>query len=271
MEYLEGLSLEELVERHGPLSPGRAVYLLRQVCRALRTAHAERLIHRDIKPSNVIVMGSGGLEDQAKLLDFGLVLPPAGSGASGLTREGQVLGTPLFMAPEQAITDGRAVDGRTDLYSLGAVGYYLLTGRPPFEGDDGIAVLIAHARDPAVPPSQVRADVPEDLERVVLLCLAKDPAERFADAAGLERALGECAAPATGARSMPRDGGETSRRVTAGPSCQSAAPRTMVDNSPSSADVGPIALKSIDPMWLRAIRLTRAVQLRSAGRRCFSG
>ena len=104
-----------------------------------------------------------------------------------------MLGTPLFMAPEQATADGRAVDGRSDLYALGAVAYYLLTGRPPFEGGDGIAVLIAHARDPAVPPSRVRADVPEDLERVVLRCLAKDPAGRFADVAGLERALGECA------------------------------------------------------------------------------
>jgi serine/threonine-protein kinase len=193
MEYLPGLNLRQLVERHGPLPPGRAVHLLRQVCRALSLAHAEGLIHRDIKPSNVIVARSGGLEDQAKLLDFGLVLPRARSGAPGLTREGQVLGTPLFMAPEQATGDGRSVDGRSDLYALGAVAYYLLTGRPPFEGDDGLAVLIAHARDPAVPPSRVRADLPEDLERVVLRCLAKDPAGRFPDAEGLERALGACA------------------------------------------------------------------------------
>src|SRR3954447_5768571 len=185
MEYLPGLSLEELVERHGPLPPGRAVHLLRQVCRALRVAHAAGLIHRDIKPSNVIVAASRGVEDQAKLLDFGLVLPPAGSRAPGLTRAGQVLGTPLFMAPEQATSDGRVVDGRSDLYALGAVAYYLLTGRPPFEGDDGLAVLIAHARDPVVPPSRVWADLPEALERVVLWCLAKDPAERFPDAEGL--------------------------------------------------------------------------------------
>ena len=193
MEYLPGLNLEELVERHGPLPPGRAVHLLRQVCQALRLAHSEGLIHRDIKPSNVIVAGSGGLEDQAKLLDFGLVLPPAESGAPGLTRRGQVLGTPLFMAPEQAMGDGRAVDGRSDLYGLGAVAYFLLTGRPPFEADDEIAVLIAHARDPAAPPSRIRPDIPEDLERAVLRCLAKDPDERFADAAALERALADCA------------------------------------------------------------------------------
>jgi eukaryotic-like serine/threonine-protein kinase len=193
MEYLPGLNLRQLVERHGPLPPGRAVHILRQVCRALRLAHTQGLIHRDIKPSNVIVARSGGLEDQAKLLDFGLVLPRARLGAPGLTREGQVLGTPLFMAPEQATGDGRSVDGRSDLYALGAVAYYLLTGRTPFEGDDGLALLIAHARDPVVPPSRARPGIPEDLERVVLRCLAKDPDERFADAEGLERALGECA------------------------------------------------------------------------------
>src|SRR4051795_12368624 len=193
MEYLPGFSLEELVDRHGPLPPGRAAHLLRQVCLALRLAHAEGLIHRDIKPSNVVVAGSGGLEDQAKLLDFGLVQPPAGARAPGLTREGQVLGTPRFRAPEQATGDGRVVDGRSDLYALGAVAYYLLTGRPPFEGDDGLTVLIAHARDPVAPPSRARPGIPEDLERVVLRCLAKDPDDRFADAAALERALGECA------------------------------------------------------------------------------
>src|SRR4051794_15968404 len=193
MEYLPGLSLEQLVERHGPLPPGRAVHLLRQVCRALRVAHAEGLIHRDIKPSNVIVAGSVGIEDLAKLLDFGLVLPLAGSGAPGLTREGQVLGTPPFMAPEQATADGRAVDGRSDLYALGAVAYYLLTGRPPFDGGSGIGVMIAHARDPVVPPSRLRDGIPGDLEGIVLRCLAKAPAERFPDAEGLERALDACA------------------------------------------------------------------------------
>jgi serine/threonine-protein kinase len=96
------------------------------------------------------------------------------------------------MAPEQA-TSGRELDGRSDLYSLGAVAYYLLTGRPPFDGRGAIEVMIAHARDPVVPPSQGRADVPEDLECVVLRCLAKNPAERFPDAEGLEHALGECA------------------------------------------------------------------------------
>jgi serine/threonine-protein kinase len=104
-----------------------------------------------------------------------------------------VLGTPLFLAPEQVMSGGRVVDQRSDLYALGAVAYYLLTGRPPFEGGDGIGVMVAHARDPVVPPSQLRADVPEDLEQVVLRCLAKDPSERFPDAVSLEGAMGACA------------------------------------------------------------------------------
>ena len=192
MEHLNGLSLAELVECHGVLALGRVVHLLRQVCGALREAHAAGLIHRDIKPSNIFAARRGTAGDVAKLLDFGLVLSRAGSDAAHLSGEGQVLGTPLYMSPEQ-VRGGRELDGRSDLYSLGAVAYYLLTGHPPFDGEDGIAVMIAKARDPVVPPSRDRADVPEDLERVVLRCLAKDPAERFPDAESLERALADCA------------------------------------------------------------------------------
>jgi serine/threonine-protein kinase len=195
MEYLPGLNLAELVERHGPLPPSRVVYLLRQVCGALHEAHAAGLLHRDIKPSNIFAARRGGLEDVAKLLDFGLVRPVATTRVAHLSEEGQILGTPLFMSPEQA-TGARELDERSDIYSLGAVAYYLLAGRPPFEGEGGIAVLIAHARDPAVPPSQVRLGIPEDLDRVVLRCLTKDAAERFPDAESLERALGECACAA---------------------------------------------------------------------------
>jgi serine/threonine-protein kinase len=192
MEYLRGLGLADLVERHGPLAPARAVYLLRQVCGALREAHAAGLIHRDIKPSNIFAARRGGVEDIAKLLDFGLVRPVTTdqAPAAHLSAEGQILGTPLFMPPEQA--GGGELGERSDIYALGAVAYYLLTGRPPFEGPSGLAVMIAHARDPVVPPSRLRPDIPEDLERVVLRCLAKDPAGRFPDAASLERALGAC-------------------------------------------------------------------------------
>ena len=192
MEYLPGMSLADLVERHGPQSPGRVVYLLRQVCQALREAHASGLIHRDIKPSNIFVSRRGGMDDVAKLLDFGLVLPIARTGAPQLSREGQILGTPLFMSPEQA-TSSDELDGRSDIYSLGAVAYFLLTGRPPFEGEDGLRLLIAHARDPVVPLSVLDVNIPRDLERVVLRCLSKERADRFPDSESLEGALGECA------------------------------------------------------------------------------
>jgi hypothetical protein len=191
MEYLPGLNLAELVERHGPLPPSRAVYLLRQVCGALREAHAAGLIHRDIKPSNIFAARRGGMDDVAKLLDFGLVRPAATARKPHLSGEGRILGTPLFMSPEQA-TGGLKLDERSDIYSLGAVAYYVLTGQPPFDEGGGIGVLIAHARDPVVPPSRVRPGIPEDLERVVLRCLAKDPAERFPDTDRLERALSDC-------------------------------------------------------------------------------
>jgi len=192
MEHLKGLSLDEFVIRHGPLPPGRVVYLLRQVCGALREAHAAGLIHRDIKPSNIFAARPGGLGDVAKLLDFGLVLPAAILGEATLTGERQILGTPHYMSPEQA-KGGHKLDERSDIYSLGAVAYYLLTGRPPFQANGRAAVLIAHARDPVEPPSRVRPGIPEDLERVVLRCLAKPPGQRFPDAEALEQALGACA------------------------------------------------------------------------------
>jgi eukaryotic-like serine/threonine-protein kinase len=194
MEFLPGLTLSELVGQYGPLPPGRAVYLLRQVCLALREAHAAGLIHRDIKPSNIFAARRGGMDDVAKLLDFGLVRPAA-TPVSHLSDEGQILGTPLFMSPEQAF--GRhELDERSDIYSLGAVAYYLLTGKPPFDGQGAIGTLIAHARDQVKPPSRVNSDIPYDLERVVMSCLAKSPAERFPDAASLERALEACACAA---------------------------------------------------------------------------
>jgi serine/threonine-protein kinase len=192
MEHLKGLDLAELVHRHGPLLPGRVVYLLRQVCGALREAHAAGLIHRDIKPSNIFAARPGGLGDVAKVLDFGLVLPAEILGEAALTEETQIVGTPHYMSPEQA-EGSRKLDERSDIYSLGAVAYYLLTGRPPFQADGKTAVLIAHARDPVEPPSRVRPGIPEDLERVVLRCLAKPPRKRFPDAEAMEQALGACA------------------------------------------------------------------------------
>lgn len=196
MEYLTGLSLAELVARHGPLPPGRAIYLLRQVCGALTEAHGAGLIHRDIKPANIFAARRGGLWDFAKLLDFGLVKPTRGlSIGPELSADGSISGSPLYMAPEQAVGD-RPVDARSDLYALGAVGYFLLTGRPPFEGQSAVAVMVAHARDPITPPTALRPDIPADLEGVLLRCLSKDPADRYPDAESLELALDGCAAAA---------------------------------------------------------------------------
>jgi eukaryotic-like serine/threonine-protein kinase len=192
MEYLPGLSLAELVARHGPLPPERAVYLLRQVCLALHEAHEAGVIHRDIKPSNIFAARRGGRDDVAKLLDFGLVQPASTNLSAVPSRLGQIVGTPLYISPEQALGE-RTLEARSDIYSLGAVAYFLLTGRPPFDEGSAVAALIAHARDQALPPSHFRDGVPDDLERVVMRCLAKAPSERYPDAESLERALAECA------------------------------------------------------------------------------
>jgi len=193
MEYLPGLSLEELLERHGPLPAERVVHLLRQTCQGLREAHAIGLIHRDIKLGNIFAAQRGGLYDVAKLLDFGLVKPVAEIASVRLTQEGGISGTPLFMSPEQA-RGGDDVDARSDIYSVGAVAYALLSGRPPFERTTPMEVIVAHVHDDPPPLSELEPDVPADLEAVILRCLAKRPQDRFQDADSLEQALSECAA-----------------------------------------------------------------------------
>jgi serine/threonine-protein kinase len=134
----------------------------------------------------------GGLHDVTKLLDFGLAKQKTDVPALQLSHQGTITGSPLYMSPEQA--SGLRTDQRSDIYALGAVAYYLLTGRAPFTGENALSVMIAHARDVARPPTALRRDIPADLERVVLRCLAKDPADRYSDAASLKQALGSCAA-----------------------------------------------------------------------------
>jgi serine/threonine-protein kinase len=191
MEFLPGMNLSDLVERYGPLPPERVVYLLRQACDALSEAHAAGLVHRDIKPGNIYAAERGGIHDVVKLLDFGLVKPLLDDEPQELTIEGTITGSPLFMSPEQASGETNP-DLRSDIYSLGAVGYFLLTGRPPFHGDKTIKILLAHINEPVAPPSAHRPDIPADLEQVILRCLAKLPAERFPDAASLAEALDAC-------------------------------------------------------------------------------
>jgi serine/threonine-protein kinase len=194
MEYLPGLSLQDLVDKYGPVPPERAIHYLRQICSALQEAHAVGLIHRDIKPSNVIACERGGVHDVAKLLDFGLV---QGLGlsqdASKLTVQGIILGSPPYMAPEQAL--GRPnLNSHTDIYSVGAVAYFLLTGQPPFVRETAMELLVAHAHEKPTPLADLRPDVPEDLQGVIMRCLEKDPARRFANSDELEQALGQCGA-----------------------------------------------------------------------------
>lgn len=193
MEYLPGQNLDQLVQRNGALPPARVVHLLRQVCLALREAHGVGLLHRDIKPSNIIACHRGGFHDVAKLLDFGLVQDlKQGKEEAKLTMQGTILGSPPYMSPEQS--RGKAdLTPRSDIYSVGGVAYFLLTGQPPFVRETVMEMLIAHASDPVLPPRTVRGELPADLEAVVLRCLEKSPDKRYQDAESLEKALAACA------------------------------------------------------------------------------
>jgi serine/threonine-protein kinase len=193
MEYLPGETLEELVMRNGPLDAPRAVHVLRQVAGALHEAHGAGLTHRDIKPGNVMLGERGGVPDVAKLLDFGLVAAhdPGGRGsepASGITQAGMVLGTPAYMSPEQCAGDEQPGPA-SDVYGLGALGYYLVTGRSPFEGRAPLQMMLAHMSE--APPSArtLRPELPAAFDAVLQRCLAKQPNERYASARELERAL----------------------------------------------------------------------------------
>jgi len=191
MEYLPGHNLGELVEEYGPVPPARTAYLLDQVCGALAEAHGMGLVHRDIKPANIFCAYRGGVFDVVKLLDFGLAKPMIENGAeTQLTLAGTVTGSPLFMSPEQASGED-GVDARSDIYALGAVMYYMLTGQPPFISDNPLKVMIAHASQEVIPLRQHNADLPAELEEVVLRCLEKDPEHRFQDVASLRSALRE--------------------------------------------------------------------------------
>jgi tRNA A-37 threonylcarbamoyl transferase component Bud32 len=180
MELLEGFDLETLVHDFGPVPPERTIHILAQACHSLAEAHEGGLIHRDVKPANIYVCRYGLDWDFVKLLDFGLVKTNAGSEAVGrqLTVAGVVAGTPAYMSPEIGMGNPD-VDWRADIYALGAVGYWLLTGQPVFEGSTPMQVVMAHIQKAPLPPSR-RTDqkIPGELEEILLACLQKDPNNR---------------------------------------------------------------------------------------------
>ena len=192
MEYLDGINLEDLVHRYGPLPDARVVAILRQVCGSLAEAHARGLIHRDIKPANIILSDRGGVRDFVKVLDFGLARSTGSEREARLTGAGDLTGTPLYLAPE-AIEKPEAVDARTDLYALGAVGYFLLTGKPVFEGETIIELCMKHVKAAPTPPSQrIGREIHPVLEGVILQCLAKASAERPTSALVIAAELARC-------------------------------------------------------------------------------
>jgi serine/threonine-protein kinase len=192
MEYLEGINLETLVREFGPQDPGRVVHILRQVAGSLAEAHGFGLVHRDVKPANIILCQRGGVPDVAKVVDFGLAKDLERTASTALTQANDITGTPMYLAPE-AITDPETVDGRSDLYALGAVGYYLLAGAHVFEGETLVEVCSHHLRTPPVAPSvRLGRPLPPDLESVLLACLEKDPARRPPTADAVSTHLAMC-------------------------------------------------------------------------------
>jgi len=189
MEYLPGVSLDDLVTREGPLTPQRAVHVLTQLCGALHEAHARGLVHRDLKPGNVMLCERGGVHDVAKLLDFGLVAAVHTTAADPrITEAGMLIGTPAFMSPEQCMGDAD-VTYASDIYSVGALGYFLLTGSPPFSGRGAMQTVVAHVHAMPRPIVELWPEVPSALSAVIARCLAKEPDQRFLDAASLGEAL----------------------------------------------------------------------------------
>jgi hypothetical protein len=191
MEYLDGVNLEDLVRHDGAQPPGRVRHILRQVAGSLAEAHGVGLVHRDIKPGNVILVPErGGARDVAKVVDFGLVRDLEQESEAG--DEDGLAGTPLYLAPE-AVSGPDAVDARSDLYCLGCVGYFLLTGRPVFEGETVIEVVGSHLHARPIPPDQrLGAPLPASLSAFLLSCLEKEPGRRPASALACIAALDAC-------------------------------------------------------------------------------
>ena len=191
MEYLDGLPLDALVQRFGPLPEGRVIHLLQQICASLSEAHGIGLIHRDIKPSNIILTRRGGIPDFIKVLDFGLVKATGAAKDAALTATNAITGTPQYLSPE-AIEKPASADARSDLYAVGAVGYFLLTGVPIFRGEHIMEILMKQVNEAPEKPSARGIPIAADLEALIMRCLAKNPADRPASAVQLAETLTRC-------------------------------------------------------------------------------
>jgi serine/threonine protein kinase len=199
MAYIKGDNLGQRLQQHGPIAPVEVRRILREVADALSYAHNRNVIHRDIKPDNIIIDEETG---RAMVTDFGIARALTDSGDSRLTATGMAIGTPAYMSPEQSAGDS-AIDGRSDLYSLGVVGYQMLCGQPPFVANNTPSMLVKHLSERPIPVDQRWPDLPQDLSRAVMICLEKDPADRFPNAAAFAVALDGGSMPTLATRASP--------------------------------------------------------------------
>jgi beta-lactam-binding protein with PASTA domain/tRNA A-37 threonylcarbamoyl transferase component Bud32 len=221
MEYLEGRSLKERIVEDGPLPIRDAIEVTRQILRAIGFAHRRGIVHRDIKPHNVLLVQDGPGDERFKVTDFGI----SRTTASQMTEAGSIVGTAQYLSPEQA--RGAPVDQRSDVYSVGIVLYELLTGMLPFTGETPLEIAMKHLSEVPKPPSELRPDVPPDLDMVVLRALAKDPADRFESAEEMERELARVA----GGSGVTAETAEAATAVLAGAGLADTAP-TMISRRP---------------------------------------
>ncbi len=192
MEYLDGFTIEALVSLSGPVEPARVIHTLVQSCGALQEAHGRGLLHRDLKPSNIMLTTRGGVFDTVKILDFGLVKDLATDDVDGEAERDLILGTPMYLAPE-SILAANSSSAKADLYALGAVGYFMLSGTTVFPPGDVVEILAHQIGDAAPFPSErLGRSLPRDLEYVIMSCLSKDPANRPESAARLAEMLQAC-------------------------------------------------------------------------------